>query len=59
MKKEIFCPVCGKEVKGSGKYCGYEHSMVAVNESIRQMRDRKGPIYKKWKERLEESMSNL
>ena len=59
MKVTIFCPVCGKVVKSGRKYCCYDHSTVAINESIKQIRDRKGPIYDKWKIRLIESIRNL
>lgn len=59
MKNKVFCPVCKKEVKGSGKYCSYEHSVVAIDEAIKQMREKEGPIYEKWKQRLKAAIGTL
>ena len=59
MKKKRFCPKCGGEIEGRSTYCCYVCSMEAVIEANKQLRDKKGPIYEKWKSRLKASIERL
>jgi len=56
MKKVKRCPTCGKEFTGQKKYCSYRCSIPATEETNKQLIERKGPIYEKWKARLKASI---
>jgi len=52
MKKLRFCPWCGKGYRHRGNYCCEEHGILAMKDSNRQIREKKGPIYEKWKRNI-------
>lgn len=56
MKKVKKCPTCGKEFTGKRKYCTYLCSIPATMEANKQVKERKGPIYEKWKAKLKASL---
>jgi len=59
MKEKKKCPTCGKEFTGKKKYCTYKCSITATEAANQQLRDKKGPIYEKWKSRLKASIEQL
>jgi len=59
MKKICKAQNCENEVKGRGKYCSYKCSNEAIEEAGKQLREKKGPIYDKWRARLKESIEKL
>ena len=52
MKKIKKCPTCGKSFTGQRKYCSYLCSIPATMEANKQLKEKKGAIYEKWKARL-------
>jgi hypothetical protein len=50
------CAGCGFKFSGSGKCCSDACAERAVREAIKQLKEKKGPIYDRWKERLKESL---
>uniref|UniRef100_A0A6M3M7B6 Uncharacterized protein n=1 Tax=viral metagenome TaxID=1070528 RepID=A0A6M3M7B6_9ZZZZ len=59
MKKKKKCPNCGREFEGKRKYCCYGCSVTATVEANKQLKDKEGPIYEKWKTNLEASLNKL
>ena len=59
MKAKKICPNCGEEFEGRSKYCTYKCSIPATLEAIEQLKNRKGPIYEKWKARLKASIGSI
>lgn len=59
MRKMKACPGCGSGFLGGGKYCSDKCSTRAVNNAIEQLKEKKGAIYDKWKERLKESLERI
>jgi uncharacterized Zn finger protein (UPF0148 family) len=53
------CPGCGVRLIKAGKYCSPVCSMGAVREAVDQLKEKKGPVYDKWKARLKESLKRL
>lgn len=45
------CPVCHKMFSGRSKYCTYRCAGEAIMEADRQLKEKKGPIYEKWREK--------
>jgi len=58
MKKKV-CPGCGKEFFGRRKYCSDVCSAVACREANRQLVDRDGWVYEKWKRALKKRVREL
>jgi len=58
MKKKV-CPGCGKEFFGRRKYCPYGCSVAASIEANRQLREREGAVYEKWKKALKKRLGEL
>lgn len=54
-----YCPGCGARVLRVGKYCSPVCSIRAVIECNKQLKEKKGAIYEKWKARLEESLKRV
>jgi len=53
------CPQCGAEFRGTKKYCSYICSIPATLEANKQLQEKKGPIYEKWRRNLEASVKKL
>lgn len=51
--------MCGLEFFGTGKCCCEDHSMRRVRESVTQLKEKKGPIYDKWKSNLKKSLKRV
>jgi len=45
------CPSCGKRFSGRSKYCSYLCAGEAILEADKQLKEKKGPIYEKWREK--------
>ena len=59
MDKIYKCSWCGAGFYGGGKCCSTPCAERAVQDSIKQLRDKKGVIYEKWRKGLEESIKRL
>ena len=46
---------CGKEYIGRSKYCSYSCAVPAMMKAADEIRRKSGPIYEKWKARIEAS----
>lgn len=57
--KEKICPGCGKKFTGRSKYHSYECALPAMAEAVRQLREKEGPIYEKWKASLKAATERL
>jgi len=53
------CPRCTRLFMGEGKYCTSECSSAVVAETCKQLREKEGPIYEKWRARLKASIERL
>lgn len=53
------CPTCNTVHDKRGKYCSYVCGLPAVEDAIKQLTEKKGPIYDKWKERLKASIERI
>lgn len=56
-KKE--CPGCGKEFKGRSKYCSYKCALPAMSEAIKQLQEKSGPVYERWKEGIRKGIEGI
>ena len=60
MKKKICAnPDCENEVKGRKKYCSYPCAFPAMVRATDEIKRKSGPIYEKWKSRLEASKTKI
>lgn len=59
MIKRKTCPSCGTKFTGQHKYCSYNCALPAMVDAIEQLRNKKGPVYDKWKARIKEAVEKL
>lgn len=54
------CRWCGRFIpKGHQKYCTLEHALAAARDAQRQIHDRQGPIYDRWKEGMARGVTRI
>jgi len=59
MKVGKQCPECFKWFVGRSKYCSYKCSAKATEQAIKELQEKRGPVYEKWKARLKASLEHL
>lgn len=59
MKDLKICPMCEGVNSRRGKYCCYACSAVATAEANKQLREKKGPIYEKWKKGIKRYIAGV
>jgi len=59
MKEKKTCPNCEREFEGTRKYCCYRCSVTAIVEANKQLKEKKGPIYERWKKGLAKAIERL
>ena len=51
--------MCGDRFFGSTKCCDEGCAAAAVQDCIKQLQEKKGPIYDKWKSRIKASIEHI
>lgn len=54
------CRRCGRFIpKGRSRYCTLEHAIQAATDAQRQIHDRQGPIYDRWKQGMRQALPRI
>lgn len=53
------CPACKGVHSKRGKYCCYACSVQAIEEANKELREKKGPIYEKWKKGIKRYIAGV